>query len=286
MKCLIVLEFLVLNVDSGDELNQVRSCLTTHKQIIARQVVQYKIGFSNDGKMEVHERGIRKKGELLIQYLEDSSFLKKARADSKKNASKIRQQTESTMYDATNASNAAHAYNANELDFDEANGATFGEDDDDDYDESEMTYRGPDSQIPPPQRQRSKLEEQRRQRREVLRERIRNSEQQRKDKETAQKNTAVPDLIDFDTPEPADAATATTSTTTTTALSPDVGDDEDEFGDFQSDSSPTPAAANNNKTANMDDLLGLGTASTPAQTTSTKDKDPFADLFNNSKSLI
>ncbi|SMN21081.1 similar to Saccharomyces cerevisiae YDR153C ENT5 Protein containing an N-terminal epsin-like domain involved in clathrin recruitment and traffic between the Golgi and endosomes [Maudiozyma saulgeensis] len=276
MKCLIVLEYLMLNVDSGDELNQVRSCLTTHKQIIARQVVQYKIGFSNDGKMEVHERGIRKKGELIIQYLEDSSFLKKARSDSKKNALKIRQQTESTMYEATNASNAAHAYNANEMDFDETtNGRTFSGDDDDDY---EITYHGSDQQSQP-QRQRSKLEEQRRQRREVLRERIRNTEQQRKDKEIAKQNTNVPDLIDFDAPEP------TTESVSTPTTNNNDGDDDDEFGDFQSDSSPTPAA--NNNTANMDDLLGLGTSSTtPAQTTTTKDKDPFADLFNNSKSLI
>lgn len=291
MKCLIVLEYLLLNVDSGDELNQVRSCLTTHKQIIARQVVTYKIGFSNDGKMEVHERGIRKKGELIIQYLEDPAFLKKARLNSKKNALKIRQQTESTMYDATNVTNSANAYNANEMDDDDFNSQSRSHNssngDDDDFDDYEINTGSSSSA---PQRQRSTLEEQRRQRREVLRERIRNTEQQRKDKQVSKQNTEVPDLLDFDAPELPKSPVIAQSGSSTTA------DDEDEFGDFQSDNSPTPAInttnSNTNNTANMDDLLGLGTSSTTTasstnnNTTSTGNKDVFADLFNNSKSLI
>ena len=290
MKCLIVLEYLLLNVDSGDELNQVRSCLTTHKQIISRQVVTYKIGFSNDGKMEVHERGIRKKGELIMQYLEDPAFLKKARLDSKKNALKIRQQTESTMYDASNAANSANAYNANEMDDDDFNGQSRSNnhaDDDDDFDDYEIKTGSNSASAP--QRQRSTLEEQRRQRREVLRERIRNTEQQRKNKETAKQNTEVPDLLDFDAPEPPKSPVMTQPGTLTNE------DEEDEFGDFQSDNSPTPAinatASNNNNTANMDDLLGLGDSTTTTTTnnnttSNNSNKDVFADLFNNSKSLI
>lgn len=89
LKCLVVIEFLLLNVDTGDELNQIRSCLLTHKHILTREIAQFKVKFSNDGKMEIHERGIRKKGELILQYLEDPQFLKKERAKNKKNALKI-----------------------------------------------------------------------------------------------------------------------------------------------------------------------------------------------------
>lgn len=92
LKCLVVIEYLLMNVDDGDEINQVRSCLLTHKHLISKEVLNFKIKFSNDGKMEVHERGIRKKGELIMQFIEDSKFLKQERLKNKKNALKIKQQ--------------------------------------------------------------------------------------------------------------------------------------------------------------------------------------------------
>ena len=70
LKCLVVIDFLILNVSEGDELNQVLSCLTTHKHILTREIPNFKVKFSNDGKMEIHERGIRKKGEDILQYMD------------------------------------------------------------------------------------------------------------------------------------------------------------------------------------------------------------------------
>lgn len=284
MKCLIVIEYLLLNVDSGDELNQVRSCLITHKQILSRQVTAFKIGFSNDGKMEVHERGIRKKGETIIQYIDEPQFLKKARADAKKNNLKVRQQTEEAMYSRPQP----QSYNANEMD-DPAGGNYDFDDDDEEY------ASGTPASSSAPKRQPSKLEQQRKQRREILRERIRNTEQQRKNNEAA---ANVPDLLDFDAPEPQTPKSpvlgeAATTTSSVPGSFPEANDDEDdEFGDFQSDNSPKPAAQNTQD--NLDDLLNMGgssSAATPAATTTTApatsaSKDPFADLFNNSKSLI
>lgn len=295
MKCLIVIEFLLLNVDSGDELNQVRSCLITHKQIISRQVTAFKIGFSNDGKMEVHERGIRKKGETILQYLDEPQFLKKARADAKKNNLKVRQQTEEAMYSRPQP----QSYNANEMD--DPSGNYDFDDDDEEYASGSNSTNGAAA----PKRQPSKLEQQRKQRREILRERIRNTEQQRKNNEAA---ANVPDLLDFDAPEPQaptspvlGEAAAVGSVPGAFPGSPKAqgaqaaqdDDDDDEFGDFQSDNSPKPATQSTNE--NLDDLLNMGgssaapaaaaAAAAPAASASAS-KDPFADLFNNSKSLI
>lgn len=285
MKCLIVIEFLLLNVDTGDELNQVKSCLTTHRQIIANQVVQFKIGFSNDGKMEVHERGIRKKGEVILQYLDDSRFLKKARNDTKKNSLKIRQQTEASMYNTNSTSTNGTNYNANDIDFDD--------DDDDDY-EINNSQTTTNNNNATPQRKRSTLEEQRRQRREVLRERIRSTEQQRKNKENKSQVNDVPDLIDFDAPVSTSPKSPVLNPRNSFTINEvqEEDDENDQFGDFQSDNSPN---LNSNSTtttttnANLDDLLFASSNNknnTNSTTNSSANKDVFADLFNNSKSLI
>ncbi|EDO14688.1 hypothetical protein Kpol_344p8 [Vanderwaltozyma polyspora DSM 70294] len=279
LKCLIVIEYLLLNVSEPEELNQVKSCLENHKQIFNSNILNYKIEFCNDGKMEVHERGIQKKCEVIINLVDDPEFLREERSKNKKNMMKI-QRSGSESYQgsisssASSSSAANYEYNANAMDSIE-------------FDLEEHTSSSPS--VEPQQRNRrlSNIEEQRKQRREILRERIKQTEHQRKlsqnsnhdsddlfkndtnkmDKSQVQANENVPDLIDMDfdtTPSTTPAATTTTATTTTTTTAAATQeDDADEFGDFQSDANPT------NKL-----------------TTTSSNTDAFADLFANSKSLI
>lgn len=255
LKCLVVLEFLLLNVADGDELNQVRSCLVTHRHLLTREVMEYRVGISNDGKMEVHERGIRKKCENVLQLLDDTHYLKKERQKNVKNNLKIRQQTESSLY------------NANPL-----TGESSGSSNDDEIvDEDEMPETVPQQR----QRRKSHIEEQRRQRREILRERIKNTENQRK--KQLQASQEVPDLIDFAAAEPTVAPQAQKEQNENGEVD---DDDDDDFGDFQGGDNKPVASASNNM-----DLLNMSTPATPAPKKASND-DAFADLFSYSKSLI
>ncbi|CAI4056831.1 hypothetical protein SUVZ_02G2780 [Saccharomyces uvarum] len=298
LKCLVVVEFLLLNVDTGDELNQIRSCLLTHKHILTREIAQFKLKFSNDGKMEVHERGIRKKGELILQYLEDPQFLKKERAKNKKNALKIRQQGESSIYNANQISSSANYDSVDDEGFGpEADGS------DDEIDANNVTnFNVPvETEANSSTRRRSHMDEQRRQRREILREQIKNKEQQRKRK---QQQDNIPDLIDFD-----DSTTTTNNTNDNNNNNDDDDDDDDEFGDFQSEASPDTTVPKTTG-GRIDDLLDWDGPKSSADTTAateaslplaentqskarpqaTKDKtkgnDAFSDLFSYSKSLV
>ncbi|KAL3231626.1 Epsin-5 [Nakaseomyces bracarensis] len=326
MKCLVVLEYLLFNVDDGDEINQVRSCLLTHKHLISKEVLNYKIKFCNDGKMEVHERGIHKKGEIILQFIEDSRFLKAERLKNKKNALKIKQQGESDMlYNAdTIASGAAYRSSMRSTEFDYGEEIEFDDDDDDDDDISVENNR--------PRRRPSHADKQRKQRREILREQIRNKEQQRREmqkkKEEEEAAANMPDLISFDDIDPS----PTNNTSTQALYSPDsriakdssmakiksnlsaTTEEDDEFGDFQSDvskthnnntqqtmssrtvqgsngtaqtSSTSTTSSSNNTNAN-DDLMDIfGPSKKPVEEVKKPaKKDAFSDLFASSKSLI
>lgn len=259
LKCLVVIEFLLLNVADGDELNQVRSCLVTHKHLLSREVAQYRVAMSNDGKMEVHERGIRKKCENILQLLDDTQYLKKERRAHAKNNLKIRQQAESSLYNANPIDTSAMS--SEYLDSDEG------------VEEEE------------PHRRRSQLDQQRRQRRDILRERIKNTEIQRKKQQQQQD---LPDLIDFDA-EPAQGQEDEEHE------DEDEDEDDDEFGDFQAgdDSQAAAAAPPPPKSKQQDlDLLNWDApvntnaqVHKPTQAPAPK-QDAFADLFSQSKSLI
>lgn len=285
LKCLVVIEFLLLNVGDGDELNQVRSCLTTHKHLLTREVSEYRIPISNDGKMEVHERGIKRKCENILQLLEDTQYLKKERKKYTKNHLKIRQQTESSLYNANPLSvntNGSSSIDAESFDDDDVI------DDEAGYDEL-----GPQRASQQNHRRRSNIDEQRRQRREILRERIKNTESQRKNQQRKDQQQAVPDLIDFDLNEESPKATETKA-----------ADDEedDDFGDFQSGShsnSPkiTPNTQQTNGGPSDLDLLDWGAtnnisepaisqSNTNGNTNGHGKDDAFANLFSYSKSLI
>lgn len=307
LKCLVVLEHLLLNVDSGSELEQVTSCLTTHKGILTRDLMQYRVGFSNDGKMEVHERGIKKKCEQVIQYIEDPAYLKRERAKHYKNVAKIQQR--STAFPQASgvggSSFAQPVYGS----YDDT------EDIDDDFG-GDADFNDVQSSVPDQRRRRSSaLDEQRRQKREMLREKIKASELQRKASLRKAQEPQV-DLLDFDGPEPQTAAPATSNSAARPPTSLlDDNDDDDEFGDFQSDSTPQPTAAATATSpapapaAASLDLLDWGVPSNSAPTTtasgasaaapasaqrtldgsvapSSNNKDAFADLFSYSKSHI
>lgn len=291
LKCLVVVEYLLLNVSDGDELNQVRSCLTTHRHILTREVLEYRVSISNDGKMEVHERGIKKKCENILQLMDDTQYLKKERSKNTKNHMKIRQQGESSLYNANPIDGSGSA---------SVNDTEFIDDDDlvddepaDDYEVAAHHTRSTAEEQRSHRKER--LDEQRRQRREILRERIKSTEQQRQKQQQQQKEQAIPDLIDFDFNE---------ETATTTNAEDEDEDDDDDFGDFQSGSRAskpknTKINSNNNNNNNNNDLLdwsgaanGTTKISEPVMSqgnhvdNSKKKDDAFADLFSYSKSLI
>lgn len=167
LKCLVVLEYLLLNVDSGSEVDQVIGCLTTHKRILSRDVMQFRVDFSADGKMEVHERGIKKKCEQILQYLEDPSYLKRERAKHSKNAVKIHRSA--AAFPSTASMPGTNGEDA-----------IYGSYDDDDDDEEDEELRAAAAAPAASRRRASAVDEQRRQKREMLREKIKASELQRK----------------------------------------------------------------------------------------------------------
>lgn len=280
-KCLVVVEYLLLNVGDGDELNQIRSCLTTHKHILTREAMEYRVGFSNDGKMEVHERGIKKKCENILQLLEDSQYLKKERNKNNKNQMKIRTQGASSLY---NANPISGTEDVSEIIDDD-------EDDDDNIVDGEDLNTNSAKQR---NRRRSTIEEQRRQRREILRERIKSTEQERK-RQMEQQN--VPDLIDFDFSDQPEPEVAENGAKVQKPVAVEADDDDDDFGDFQGGSSNKNVAHSQVKAQANDDLLDWNaTPNVQAQHQNQNQKqnganagqkdDAFADLFSYSKSLI
>lgn len=302
LKCLVILEHLLLNVDSGDEVNQVVSCLVTHKHILTREVAHYKVRFSNDGKMEIHERGIKKKNEVILQLIEDPNFLKRERIKNKKNLAKI--QSSSTGISTARLRSGATAYNANDIDAPGSVGNDFASDDEDeDLNEGDFGNRGANMDFElhdvttASTANESSAERQRRQRREILRDQIKIKEQQRKQRAAAQAAAAVPNLIDLDDgdmgqptalngttiaqsskniPESSISSSATTVipggfvTNSQNIEGNGGGDDEeddDDYGEFQSEiSKSTPTGVEPKDKASS--------------------KDAFADLFESSKSLI
>lgn len=378
LKCLVVLEFLLLNVDDGDELNQIKSCLNAHKHILTREVTNFKIKFSNDGKMEIHERGIKKKNEQILQYLDDSHFLKRERLRNKKNLLKIKNNNAAGGFnnDLTGVVSGHNRYNhpsySGDHVMDTVSGFDYDLDEDadhhyvssshnkqtdfDDFDDefNEFTVGttattnsrtsvslSPSSSSSSPtatasatsnnksthnrRNQVISLEEQRRQRREILRERIKTSEQQRKNREQAklqqqQQEQQVPDLLDldFDTTPTTNTNANNNNNNNNLAGTPisgttnlhvfgsgsgklenharDEDGDDDGFGDFQSEPNTTTinTTTNKNASAAVDGFLNGNHINTTINknnnnnnnTTSLNDKDLFADLFNNSKSLI
>ncbi|GFP64140.1 epsin-5 [Saccharomyces cerevisiae] len=270
LKCLVVIEFLLLNVDTGDELNQIRSCLLTHKHILTREIAQFKVKFSNDGKMEIHERG------------------------------------ESSIYNANQISTSASYDN---IDDDEFDADADGFDSEMDANNVTNFNVPVETEANSNTRRRSHMEEQRRQRREILREQIKNKEQQRKRKQQQDSIPDLIDLDDSTSTTNNITIDNGNNDNKNNNINNNSDDDDDEFGDFQSETSPDTTAPKTSN-SKIDDLLDWDgpksdTDTTAAAQTSlpfaekkqqkarpqaTKDKskgnDAFSDLFSYSKSLV
>ncbi|AET39328.1 Ent5p Ecym_4264 [Eremothecium cymbalariae DBVPG len=303
LKCLLLLEYLLFTSTSGQELDQVLSCINTHKHILTRDTMQFKVEFSNDGKMEIHERGIKKRCEQVVQYIEDTAYLKRARA-------KHKQQSVQISSSGVGADGSG-SYNDNQVRVGNVSGSSYSSYDlDDEFEEYEPrnVARAVDSSSSNHrQRRSSAVDEQRRQRREILRERIKNSEKQRKASIKGNSNTEpVPDLLDLD-----DTPAVTAVYNNGNADSHHNGHTEsdaedDDFGDFQSEQRPQtgqPSVVNSLSATHpgnfvSDELLQWGgqvsptamasstTSSTAASSSGKGGKDAFADLFTYSKSRI
>ncbi|CCE61233.1 hypothetical protein TPHA_0A01500 [Tetrapisispora phaffii CBS 4417] len=302
LKCLVVLEFLMLHVEDGEELNQILNCLSTHKQILFDKVLNYSIEFSNDGKMETHERSIKKKCEQVINLMDDRTYLDQQRIIKKKNEMKVSASgSTSSNYNYNGGSSIIGGgrgsytasstnqygmsdYNANAMDsveFEVPEDTFTGLDDSPDGSSSNTAGRA---------RRLSYIEEQRKQRREKLREKIKQTESERKHSKEEHISTRskpaqpeeIPDLLDMDFDSPVVGSTTTTSPAIVkNSIEVDDEDDEDddEFGDFQTDNKLT-----DNTTTET--TLNTTTTTTTSTTTPQKPNDLFADLFANSKSLI
>lgn len=276
LKSLVLLEYLLLNSERGKDTDQVLSCLQAHKHILTRETMQYHVEFSSDGKMELHERGIRKKCENLIQLMDDAQYLKRERAKHAENKRKIVTGSASSRYEGL--------YNDNSITADSITSASA-YDDSDDFEYTPNTHRD---------RRSSVVDEQRRQRREMLRERIRTSEHQRK----ASNQGPEMDLLDFDDTPAAQQFNQSSSAFDANFLEQD--DEDDDFGDFQSEKSPAQTPQPTLKPAassTLNDLLDFGGSSTStthttantntnANMTKSNTNDAFADLFFQSKNQI
>lgn len=312
LKCLILIEYFLMRSERGKELEQVLACLQTHKHILTKETMQYRVDFSSDGKMELHERGIKKKCENIIQLMEDSNYLKRERSKTAENATKI--------VSGSIGSHPESLYNDISISADSIADSSSSIDDMDDfeYEPQPMGHR---------ERRSSAVDKQRRQRREMLRERIRNSEYQRK---AATQQEPEVDLLDLDdAPAPSNNNNSNTNSNnnnthnmnhnngnsnTPLAGFDDDEDDDDDFGDFQSEKSPVPAlphssssagaaaaaagqgsSSNINANSTLNDLLDFGgssnTTTTPVNVSINSNNnnakhDAFADLFSMSKSQI
>ncbi|CCE62230.1 hypothetical protein TPHA_0C00740 [Tetrapisispora phaffii CBS 4417] len=279
-KCLVILDFLLLNVNDGDELQQITSCLKKHKHILNKETMNYKIQFSNDGKMEIHEQSIRTKCEVILSYLSEPEILNVERLKHKKNQMKIQRSNESAIM--TNNIN----FDTNEIANNIANNNLEVEDSNDDEDEELQARVNYEHR----RHTSTKIDEERRKRRELLKERIKNNEEQRRKlSQSSMSANEVPDLLDF-----GDFDTTVSNSTNNNDFVDNLSnkevnkDDDDEFGEFQSEMIMNNTTLKIEDNKNNEDLLsGLSNDNAPeADTASVKKNDVFMDLFTNSKSLI
>lgn len=255
LKCLLLLEFIMLNGEEGNELEQILTCLATHKHILTRDAIEFHIDFSNDGKMEIHERGIKKKVEYLIQLIESKDFLKRERIKHRKNSTKI-------VKGAMLGCGSSVSYNDNDIAI------------------TSLDLNGEYEPHTSHTQRRSSKVEQRKKRREILREQIKVKEESRK----SQMNEPQIDLLDFtdDSINHLDSKKANID---------NQAHSDDEFGEFQSDTFSKPETSGANV---LDNLLDLNTTSVVQAThknvsaplNNPASKDAFADLFSYSKTQI
>lgn len=254
LKCLIVIEWLILNSPTTKDLQEVLKCLKKHSSIFQQKLPEYKVLVAGDGKMEVHTRVIHNKNDNILMLMTDKDFLRQERQ-------KYKRQQDQINKSGNMGSNGDESY-----------AQSFN-----DEDEDEEYYATTQSK---PTRSGSIVDRQRSQRRQILREQIKLQEEKRKQKEEQEKQEKQTDLIDLLSFEPAPKTTAPTSTENNVEANVNPSKEsldtleenyenvwntasplqDDEFGDFQTETSTTQ---NNN-----------------IFDKSKKSDDPFGDLLN------
>lgn len=282
LKCLLVLEHLLLKCNLGQELDQALSCLNTHKHILTRDTMQFKVEFSNDGKMEIHERGIKKKCEQLIQFIEEPAYLKRTKAEHMQQLLKV------------NSSGVEFSLNASYIDNDiHISDDSFIYEASSDFNECRPYSLRASGSLSVSSTQRHKkdsiAEEQRRKRREILRGCIKNTEKQRKasiiDKQQPIEDLLVLDDFEETGGEPSEKVAKE--------------DNDDDFGEFQTEQQLSISNMDVQGTENLLDWNGISTPLTTTSTNSITVKakntkgieskptgDAFANLFSYSKTHI
>ena len=255
LKSLIVIEWLILNSPTTNDLQDVLKCLRKHSSIFQQKLPQYKVLVAGDGKMEVHTRVIHNKNDNILTLMTDKDFLRQERLKNKHQQDQINKS-------GTMGSNSEDRYSAN-----------FNDDDED-----EEYYVTTTSK---PTRSGSIVDRQRSQRRQILREQIKLQEEKRKQLDEQQKVEKQPDLIDllsFDPVVKSEAPTKDNSSFFKESTNPpkeslapveenyenvwNTGSttQNDEFGDFQSESTSQPTlnifADDKKKKASSSDPFG------------------------------
>ncbi|XBW36281.1 hypothetical protein QEN19_001870 [Hanseniaspora menglaensis] len=274
-KCLIVIEWLILNCPTTRDVVDVMKCLKKHAIIFNEKVPAYKVLVAGDGKMEVHTRIIHNKNDSIKLLISDKDFLKQERLKHKKQQEQLAKSGSiSSAGDSSSASASSKdvygSYDDDDVYYGSSGKSSSPEDlDSDDY------YIESNSSKKTSARSASIVDRQRSQRRQILREQIRIQEERRKKLEDEQKQTDVIDLLNFDdVPKKNVSAVQESSSKTSFDNVWNNESKDDEFGDFQTEQ-PTvassinifadePKSQNNNASA----------VSKP------KSSDPFGDLLD------
>ncbi|KAL6931374.1 related to Epsin-5 [Hanseniaspora guilliermondii] len=251
LKCLIVIEWLILNSPTTKDLQEIMKCLKKHNSIFQQKLPEYKVLVAGDGKMEVHTRVIHNKNDNILMLMTDKDFLRQERQ-------KYKRQQEQINRSGNMGSNGGESY-----------AQSF-----DDEDEDEEYYTTTNNK---PTRSGSIVDRQRSQRRQILREQIKLQEEKRKQKEEQEKQNDLIDLLSFD-PAPK------------TTTQPKV------VNNFEADANPSKESLdtleenyenvwNTNSTQQDDEFGDFQTERSSTQNTNIFDKskksdDPFGDLLN------
>lgn len=247
LKCLIVIEWLILNSPTTKDLQEVLKCLKKHSSIFQQKLPEYKVLVAGDGKMEVHTRVIHNKNDNIVMLMTDKDFLRQERQ-------KYKRQQDQINRSGNMGSNGDDSY-----------AQSFEEEDED-----EEYYATTQSK---PTRSGSIIDRQRSQRRQILREQIKLQEEKRKQQEEQEKQTDLIDLLSFDpapkttTPSkieidvdananPSKASLDTLEETYENVWNTASAPQDNEFGDFQTETATTQ---NNNifdKPKKSDDPFG------------------------------
>lgn len=217
-KCLVVVEWLILNAPTSKDVMEVLKCLKNNAVIFDSKVPNYKVLVAGDGKMEVHTRVIHNKNENIRMLISDKNYLKQERLKHKKQQDQLAMSgsmsSDDAVINATQSSSggvdrsAYGSYGREFSSFDEnednnnsyhnggSNSSSTEDLDGDDYYVGSTNTNNTNKTA----RSASIVDRQRSQRRQILREQIRLQEERRKKleaEEEAKKKAPQNDLIDL-----------------------------------------------------------------------------------------